>query len=58
MCMIIKNNYYLDRFLAFIGGIALIFGIILLFLSWKIGIGLIALWAFLPIPRNYIIKRF
>jgi len=56
--MIIKNNYYLDRFLAFIGGIALIFGIILLFLSWKIGIGLIALWAFLPIPRNYIIKRF
>ena len=54
----IKNNYYLDRFLAFLGGISLIAGVIFLFINWKIGVGLIILWILLPLVRNRIIRRF
>jgi hypothetical protein len=54
---LIKNNYYLDRFLAFVSGGSLVTGIVFLFINWKIGVPLIILWfPILPMLRTYLKK--
>jgi len=50
----IKNNFYLDRFLAFIGGLSVIGILIFLFVEWRISVVLIILLVITLPLRNYI----
>lgn len=38
----IKDNFYLERFLAFLGGLSVIGIVVFLFLDWKISLALLA----------------
>lgn len=50
----IKNNYFLDRFLAFLGGICILGSLIFIFINWKISV-ILFLILLLSFPlRNYI----